>query len=579
MEQDHRTTLINQISGLFAVLQQEPAPVAELLQRLVESPSFDYSQVLSIEPRIDFKLGLSFPSVPVNLACLTLLHKATFSSSDAAIVASDPGIILALVELWLSTSETAVASKALRVLSGLLEIDVVHTPHGKGVITSDAHGQGLMWRRMLRDRDIYGRIFSLCSMKTLGQEGQPNARHKTIAQARLLEFLSLFAKYREIQTSQLPAVEKEYGVSDGGLLEFAAVHMIDYEDDIMLHADLIAFFARYVSQHDDTTSALGVPVLVEPSPHSSAALDFLISKGLHSRTISYFVDPKKHSRFIHSQSALYISAYVSRCPNHFLLVDQSLPRVILRCLSDRLRVASWAEHTTPTAELRVASSLPPKALLPQPDQESPLFLVPTRPANTDALHTLSIIFSYSAKNWPKTWLLPRANREPQELLVSDRVTSELLYTTYLAQNPLLWHDIVSAARTVALKEQAIAAVHFIGAIVLADWNPLDGKSGLAGIVAILLEPTCDVVLPYLMEQDQAFSGVGDSSSAAYSVAMAKHEVLVLFYNGLKDLVASHEDDAVSESWQELLEAVRRRVAQGPLRGSTSVGGHVASMEL
>ena len=553
--------------------------MAELLERLVESPSFGYSQVLSIDPRIDFKLGLGFPSVPVNLACLALLHKATFSPSDAAIAASDPGIILALVESWLSTSETAVASKALRVLSGLLKIDVVHPPHEKGVVTPNAHGQGLVWRRMLRDRDIYSRIFSLCSMKTLGQEGQPNARHKSIAQARLLEFLSLFAKYRELQTSQIPGVEKEYGVSDGGLLEFATVLMIDYEDDIMLHADLIAFFVRYVSQYDDTSSALGLPILVEPSPHSSAALDFLISKGLHSRTISYFVDPKKHSHFIYSQSALYISAYVSRCPNHFLLVDRSLPRAILRCLSDRLRVASWAEHTTPRAELRVLSSLPPEALLPQPDEDSPLFLVPTRPANADALHALSIIFSYSAKNWPKALPLPRAHREQQEPLSSNQITSEILYTMYLARNLSLWNDVVSAARTVALKEQAIAAVHFIGAIVSADWTPPEGKPGSVGIMAILSEPTRDVVLPYLMEPDQVFSGVGDSSSAAYAVAMAKHEILMLFYKGLQDLLVSHEEDGVSESWKELLGAVRKRIAQGPLRGSTSVGGHVASMEL
>ena len=553
--------------------------MAELLERLVEPRSFNYSQVLSIEPRIDFKLGLSFPSVPVNLACLALLHKATFSPGDAAIAASDPGIILALVESWLSTSETAVASKALRVLSGLLEIDVVHPPLGKDGVTSNAHGQGLVWRRMLRDRDIYNRIFSLCSMKTLGQEGQPNARHKSIAQARLLEFLSLFARYRELQTSQIPAVEKEYDVSDGGLLEFATVHMIDYEDDIMLHADLIAFFVRYVSQYDDTSSTLGLPLLVEPSLHSSTALDFLISKGLHSRTISYFVDPKKHSHFIYSQSALYISAYVSRCPKHFLLLNQSLPRAILRCLSDRLRVASWAEHTTPRAELRVLSSLPPKALLPQPDEDSPLFLVPTRPANTDALHALSIIFSYSARNWPKAWHFPRANRERQESPETDRITSELLYTMYLARNPSLWNDVVSAARTVALKEQAVAAVYLIGAVLSADWNPPDGIPGLCGIVTIFSEPTRDVVLPYLLERDQVFSGVGDSSSAAYAVAMAKHEILMLLYNGLKDLLASHQVDADSEPWQELLEAVRRRVAQGPLGGSTSVGGHVASMEL
>ena len=149
---------------------------------------------------------------------------------------------------------------------------------------------------------------------------------------------------------------------------------------------------------------------------------------------------------------------------------------------------------------------------------------------------------------------------------------------YLNRNPSLWNDIVATARTVALKEQAIAAVEVIGAVLSADWST-DETVRATGTIAIISEPTRDVVLPYLMEQDQVFSGVGDSSSAAYAVAAAKHEVLVLFYETLKNSPIPDDNEADSESWQALLDAVRRRAAQGPLRGLTSVGGHVASMEL
>ena len=553
--------------------------MAELLERLVEPASFDYSKVLSIEPRINFKLGLTFPSPPINLACLSLLYKATYSPGDAAIVASDPDIILALVEAWLTTPETAIAARSLRILSGLLEIDVVGSSSNRDEPSLNSHGQGLVWRRILRDRDIYGRLFSLCSLSTLGQEGQPNARNKTVAQARLLEFLGLFARFRELRSPQLPGIESDYCVTDGGLLEFATLHMIDYEGDIMMHANLIEFLVTYVSQYDDISSALGPPVLVEPTPHSSVALDFLISKGLHSRTISYFIDPEKLDSLISPRSANYLSAYVSRCPNHFLQTDQSLSKAIIHCLAGRLRAASWINNNAPKSTLQVLASLPRKALVPQSDGESHHFLIPTIKANVDAFNTLSLVFGRAADDASQPLISARMNQERRKFFENDREIAHVLYQSYLDKNPSFWQDIVSTARKVALKEEALEAVHLIGAVLSARWGPTGAASAFSGTVAILKEPTRDIVLPYLMERDQIFSGEGDSSSTAYAVATARHDVLVLLHRKIKELATNHSTDPDGESWRELLGAIGRRAAQGPLGISSNVGGHVGLLEL
>ena len=66
------------------------------------------------------------------------------------IVAGKPDVVGALVRLWLCTTDTAVASKAHDVLLGLLMADDIGV-EGQGFVES-----GLLWRRVFRDKDIYG---------------------------------------------------------------------------------------------------------------------------------------------------------------------------------------------------------------------------------------------------------------------------------------------------------------------------------------------------------------------------------------------------------------------------------------
>ncbi len=92
------------------------------------------------------------------------------------------------------------------------------------------------------------------------------------------------------------------------------------------------------------------------------------------------------------------------------------------------------------------------------------------------------------------------------------------------------------------------------------------------------EPALGIVVPYLMKPAQTFSnlvggGRGDVESAAYRVAVAKHGVLVLLHQELKGWVGSHPDA------RDMVATVGRRVAQGPMGGTSEVGGRIGTMEL
>jgi hypothetical protein len=147
---------------------------------------------------LQWTLWASTLSAPINHVTLTLLAKA--SQSDAAIIAGQPGVMMALVQLWLCTPETAVAQKALDV--GPLEVDHKRqTPETYDDLGSRidgnverGKGQGLVWRRLFGDRDIYGRLLSFCSLRTVGQANQPSKRDKTVAQARLMDLIPKVAK-------------------------------------------------------------------------------------------------------------------------------------------------------------------------------------------------------------------------------------------------------------------------------------------------------------------------------------------------------------------------------------------------
>jgi hypothetical protein len=101
--------------------------------------------------------------VSFNRLMLNLLEKTTGKPADAAHVASMLDTMLALVRLWLCTANTGIASQASKLLLDLLRRDLETKP------AVDSHlpegGQGLVWKRIFGDKNVYSTIFDAVSSK------------------------------------------------------------------------------------------------------------------------------------------------------------------------------------------------------------------------------------------------------------------------------------------------------------------------------------------------------------------------------------------------------------------------------
>lgn len=627
---------IDQLSEVLQTLQQDPTPVVKLISTIVRPKTFTFNDVLSIQPPVDFVAGFTSPLSIINLVTLELLAKAAYTASDAAIVAGYPGVMMALVYLWLRTPDTAVAQKALEVIWDLLKVD--HQPQNAehdaqlsgnaNGIDERGDGQGLVWRRLFGDREIYEQIMSTCSLRTAGQAHQPGKRHKTVAQARLMDLIPKVAKcdWDTVSVSRFQDIESKFGVKDGGLMEFAALHMVDFADDLLMHVTLIDFFTELLSVYsskDLPTSTSTNPLL--PLPGSSPTLDFLLRYGLHQRTASYYLDPSIHDSvdvtYIYSKAANYLAVYATCYPNHLSKSSPPIPDHLLSRISRALDISpnQWVRGTDVQHDLHVLASLPRAILIPRAGHSTSAILkVPVIPANPAALHTLATIFhgpvslelGNSTDDLPTHTLTDR--NEPTSPH-SEAVAARLLYFYHLKHRPEFWSQVVTTAEIVALKDNALAAINLLSAIVTAAWAPLPTQLvgdatqersaaesthrfllptkqqahdvlgapadslPTSGILALLGSPTVDVVLPYLLRPAPTFSnlvgGRGDVESAAYRIATAKYDLLSTFYRHLKSVSGS------VDGLQDVEAAVRRRLAEGPLAGSSEVGGRIATLEL
>lgn len=169
------------------------------------------------------------------------------------------GVMSQFIRTWLSTPQVEVGEKATQALGDLLEVDCDRRKsaglstqlHGLQISSRMPPGQGLLWRRIFQDRQIYQQLLDLCSPSTIGTaEGQLDERQKSLAQGRLLRLLPRLAglDFQTITHSKFPTIEAKYGVDGGGegLLYFAAVHMVNKEEDMLMHFTLIDFFAEFL---------------------------------------------------------------------------------------------------------------------------------------------------------------------------------------------------------------------------------------------------------------------------------------------------------------------------------------------
>ena len=167
------------------------------------------------------------------------------------------GVVEEFLRTWLSTPHVEVGEKATKALGDLLEVDcdrrssatIATKMTGLQISSNMPPGQGLLWRRIFQDREIYDLLFSLCSFHTIGTgSGQLDERQKSLAQARLLRVLPRLAvlDFQTITRSHFPEIEGRYKIDEHGLLYFAAVDMVNKEEDMLMHITVIDFFAEFL---------------------------------------------------------------------------------------------------------------------------------------------------------------------------------------------------------------------------------------------------------------------------------------------------------------------------------------------
>lgn len=229
--------------GLLQSLSQDPRPLTRVLERVVLLIPFDELKHVITPEKLEE--GLKSPSVSIQLLCLAYLTKAADTPSGATFVAASSPLVQRLVTTWLSADSTEVSERGLEALVALLAVD---SPDSTTVVTArdrvgGAQGQGLLWRRIFYDPQVYILFFLWTSLKRSNYElsSKKGLQQATISQARLLDFLGRISvlDWSAIITSTLPDVEADFVDSStdnqpyGGLLRYAASDMIDSKDFLM----------------------------------------------------------------------------------------------------------------------------------------------------------------------------------------------------------------------------------------------------------------------------------------------------------------------------------------------------------
>lgn len=259
------------------------------------------------------------------------------------------------------------------------------------------------------------------------------------------------------------------------------------------------------------------------------------------------------------------------------------------------KIRQYVHHNIRKCEastLNLIASMPRSTLVPRHGSslawdDCVILDMPITRTNPDALKTLATVFHGPPKEeltFPKVESVGSDPKRRQ----SESSYARLLTALFYSKKPNMFADIVSHIETIAMKENALAALALVRALITSSWStePIPGieiangptytrlssfpKSG----VDLMLDPSISGgVLPSLLKPATTYSnlvgGLGDAENAAYQVAMAKFDVL-------KALGRKLEDDG---GRQDVLAMVRRRVGEGPWGVSGGVGSRIGTLEL
>lgn len=239
--------LFMRIATLLPRLQSLPTPLINLAIKLAEPYPYEHIKHINLEP------GLALEATDYHPLTLFLLNKATASKADADSLAVSPSIMHAVVRLWLCILDAGASSKAANLLLSLLRVSQDAPDESASTAGHQTHyGTSPVWKRLFRDRDIYSLYYKYTTTAKLAAPAEPNLnkRDRTLAQARLLEWLPQVAKmdWTTVTTSHWPEIEKECGLQEGqGLLHYAALKMVDIENDMLMHMSWINFCSELIT--------------------------------------------------------------------------------------------------------------------------------------------------------------------------------------------------------------------------------------------------------------------------------------------------------------------------------------------
>ncbi|KAL4991127.1 hypothetical protein BDW68DRAFT_152696 [Aspergillus falconensis] len=452
-----------------------------------------------------------------------------------------------------------------------------------------------MWRRVFKDRDVYGRLFSYCSLTDNTSSGLSN-REKTVAQGRLMSFLVKAGRLRwdYVSSSHIPEVEAKYGCKS--LLHFAACEMVD-KGDVLMHMTQLNFFRDLLEL--EAPNLTSRTVVQSASTFSSPALDFLISHKIHDTLLEYYVDESKLDpvdlSFLCGPVMAYVAQYAELYPNHFLQNPQTLLDRILSRIDASLLISSsqWAHGPVPSGQLNVLSSLP-RVLLLEASRKgvSPVFALPTTPPNQEVFNALGKIFHGPPKHAISDSMDLNTSGQTATDWNKEAAAARVLYFLYQNHRPSLWEDVVAAADVLAMKDISLAAISFMLAIVTANWQTLSAEftssvhgtsryqlpseddlgrlspatQGVlppSGAWVAISPPALTILLPFLFKPPRSYSefvagGAADPQNAVWKVATARYEVLVALYRSIQRI-----EDRGSDL-EDIVRTLKKRVDDGPL---------------
>jgi hypothetical protein len=361
-------------------------------------------------------------------------------------------------------------------------------------------------------------------------------------------------------------------------VEFAALHMVDVADDLLMHVTLIDFFAELLGIYSSDVLPLSASAgPLTPLRGSSPSLDFLIRQGLHQRTASYYLEPSKHNSievtYIYSRAANYLAVYATCYPIHLLESFPPIVEPLLSHVSQALSISpnQWARGTDLQHDLHLLASLPRVALIPcSSNATNAMLKIPARPAMPP--HFVHLLRSSMAPiilqetyhhMHPRTKMIQRrSTMKRQQQGPSTSTISNAIQTLESARqhggnnraerqraggnrsdgcnHHCHWAPLPTepASNTTSGDSATGTTRHFSLPTEQQLQNPQASSIGQlapSGILAMLASPAVDVVLPYFMRPAQTFNnlvgGMGDVG-AQHKVATAKYDLLTLFQRQL-----------------------------------------------